>query len=159
MRLSDEKDAHAQLRGHPFDLGFALCNGAHEFDYRFTHDDLLKRAEEIERLGRDNSLPVLWGYYGTNWTRPGTYPGRQTRRSNCPAQGRHRVLGREPAAKLHSPTMKALLAEAMALTGDLDNALHLIDEVTAQIERPGWEERYLLRRDPASQGLDALTQE
>ena len=29
----------------------------------------------------------------------------------------------------------------MALTGDLDNALHLIDEVIAQIERPGWEER------------------
>ena len=29
----------------------------------------------------------------------------------------------------------------MALTGDLDNALQLIDEQIAQIERPGWEER------------------
>ena len=37
--------------------------------------------------------------------------------------------------------MKAFLAEAMALTGDLDNALQLIDEQIAQIERPGWEER------------------
>ena len=37
--------------------------------------------------------------------------------------------------------MKAFLAEAMALTGDLDDALRLIDEQIAQIERPGWEER------------------
>ena len=39
------------------------------------------------------------------------------------------------------PTVKAFLAEAMALTSDLDNALDLIDEIIAQIERPGWEER------------------
>ena len=43
--------------------------------------------------------------------------------------------------KSRGPTMKAFLAEAMALTGDLDNALRLIDEQIAQIERPGWEER------------------
>ena len=43
--------------------------------------------------------------------------------------------------KPRSPTHKAFLAEAMALTGDLDNAMHLIDETIAQIERPGWEER------------------
>ena len=29
----------------------------------------------------------------------------------------------------------------MALTGDLDNALDLLDEQIAQVERPGWEER------------------
>jgi hypothetical protein len=29
----------------------------------------------------------------------------------------------------------------MALLGDLDGALHLIDEQIAQVERPGWEER------------------
>ena len=34
--------------------------GAHWFDHRWAHDDLLKRAEECERLGRENSLPVLW---------------------------------------------------------------------------------------------------
>ena len=39
------------------------------------------------------------------------------------------------------PTWKAFLAEAMALIGDLDDALQLIDEAIAQIERPGWEER------------------
>jgi hypothetical protein len=39
------------------------------------------------------------------------------------------------------PNLKALLAEGMALTGDLHNALHLIDEQIVQVERPGWEER------------------
>jgi tetratricopeptide (TPR) repeat protein len=34
-----------------------------------------------------------------------------------------------------------LALKRMALTGDLDNALHLIDEQIAQVERPGWEER------------------
>src|SRR5580692_13169126 len=29
----------------------------------------------------------------------------------------------------------------MALTSDIDNALQLIDEIIAQIKRPGWEER------------------
>jgi hypothetical protein len=60
LRLSDEKDAHARRRGHPFDLGFALGLGAH--DYRCKHEDLRKRAEECERLGRENSLPVLWAF-------------------------------------------------------------------------------------------------
>ena len=34
LRLSDEKDAHARRRGHPFDLGVALTFGVHEFDHR-----------------------------------------------------------------------------------------------------------------------------
>jgi predicted ATPase len=43
--------------------------------------------------------------------------------------------------KLRGPTLKALLAEGLVQIGDVDRALHLIDEVTTQIERPGWEER------------------
>ena len=43
--------------------------------------------------------------------------------------------------KVRIPAMNALLAEAMALTGDLDNARQLLDEQIVQIERPGWEER------------------
>ena len=39
------------------------------------------------------------------------------------------------------PYLKSALAEALALQGDLDAALHLIDECLEQIERPGWQER------------------
>ena len=43
--------------------------------------------------------------------------------------------------KARMPHLKACLAEAMAMTGDLDKALYLIEEIIAQIECPGWEER------------------
>jgi hypothetical protein len=43
--------------------------------------------------------------------------------------------------KVWNPYGNSILAEGMALTGDLDGALHLIDEQIAQVERPGWEER------------------
>jgi predicted ATPase len=43
--------------------------------------------------------------------------------------------------KNRGPTINAFLAEAMALAGDLDNAMQLIEEAIVQIERPGWEER------------------
>ncbi len=140
LRLSDEKDAHARRRGHPFDLGFALTTGAHEFDHRFEHEDLRKRAEECERLGRENSLPVLWAMLA-----PISY-GQALIREGKLAEGiaplKAGIAAWEASGgKVRSPTLKAFLAEAMALTGDLDNALHLIDEQIAQIERPGWEER------------------
>jgi hypothetical protein len=35
-----------------------------------------------------------------------------------------------------------VVAKGMVLTGDPDNALHLIDEQIAQVELLGWEERH-----------------
>ncbi len=140
LRLSDEKDAHARRRGHPFDLGFALTVGAHEFDYRCGHEDLRKRAEECERLGRENSMPVLWALLAS------IAHGLALIREGKPAEGigplkAGLTVWEATGGKVRSPTMNAFLAEAIALTGDLDDALRLIDEQIIQIERPGWEER------------------
>jgi hypothetical protein len=52
LQLSEEKDAHARRRGHPFDLGWALTAGAPVVDRRFTPEDMLKRAEECGRFGK-----------------------------------------------------------------------------------------------------------
>ncbi len=41
-----------------------------------------------------------------------------------------------------SPALTALLAEAEALIGNLGDALQLIDDAIAQVERPGWGERF-----------------
>ena len=140
MRLNDEKDAHARRLGHPFDLGFALTNGVHTFDHRCELGDLLKRAEEIERLGRDNSLPVMWAIMAPMCR------GQALIQRGKPAEGiaplKAAIEFWEAAGgKLHLPITKTFLAEGMALTGDLDSALQLIDEQIAQVERPGWEER------------------
>ena len=43
--------------------------------------------------------------------------------------------------KVWSPYANSVLAYGRAMTGGVDNALNLIDEQIAQVERPGWEER------------------
>jgi class 3 adenylate cyclase/tetratricopeptide (TPR) repeat protein len=140
LRMNNEKDAHARRRGHPFDVGFALTMGPHEFDHRCKSKELHARAEECERLGRENSLPVLWAMlapisYGLAFIREGKVAeGIASLEAGI-------AFWEGSGGKVHSPTLKAFLAEGMALNGDLDNALQLIDEQIAQIERPGWEER------------------
>jgi class 3 adenylate cyclase/tetratricopeptide (TPR) repeat protein len=141
LRLNDEKDANARRVGHPFDLGFALSMGAHEFDHRWALDDLLKRAEECERLGRKNNMPLLWAIFA-----PISY-GRSLIQRGKPAEGipplkAGLAVWEATGGKLRVPVTKGFIAEAMALTGDIDSALHLLDEAIAQIERPGWEERF-----------------
>jgi class 3 adenylate cyclase len=140
LRMNDEKDAGARRRGHPFALGMSLTQGAHELDYRYGQEDLRKRAEECERLGREHSLPVLWAIFA-----PRLY-GLALIREGKPAEGivplKASITAWEATGgKTRSPMLKAFLAEAMALAGDLDNALLVIDEAIAQVERPGWEER------------------
>jgi hypothetical protein len=141
LRLNVENDAHARQRGHPFDLGFALTVGAHDYDHRFGHAELRRRAEECERLGRENSLPVLWAMFA-----PIAY-GEALIREGKVAEGIAPLkvgiaFWEATGGKARIPTWKGSLAEAMALTGDIDNALDLIDEIIAQIERPRWEERF-----------------
>jgi tetratricopeptide (TPR) repeat protein len=140
LQLNEEKEAHARRLGHPFDLGYALTSGAHEFDRRCELEDLLQRAEECERLGRENGLPFLWAILA-----PFLY-GQASIQRGEPVEGiaplqAGMAIWDASGGKIPSPYMKALLAEGMALTGDLDNALQLIDEQIVQIERPGWEER------------------
>jgi predicted ATPase len=140
LRLNDDKDAHARLRGHPFDLGFALSMGAHEFDRGFDYADLRKRAEECERVGRENSLPVLWALLAP--CSLGHALIREGRIAEGIASLEAGVAVWEAAGgRVRSPNWKAFVAEAKALVGDLDNALSLIDGQIAQIEPPGWEER------------------
>jgi predicted ATPase len=139
LRISNETEAHARRRGHPFDLGFALTTGVHEFDHRFDLDDLRRRAEECERLGRENSLPVLWALmaplcYGQALILKGKLAEGIAPLRACLA------VWEAAGGKGRSPTINAFLAEGMALTGDLDNALQLIDEQIDQTGRPGWEE-------------------
>ncbi|MFL5281051.1 MAG: AAA family ATPase [Rhodopila sp.] len=139
LRLSDENDEHAHRRGHPFDLRLPLTIEPHEFDDRYNCEYLRKRAEELEWLGRENSLPFLWAMLAP------ALQGLALIREGKLAEG----IVRLKAAAAHSetsggpnhPYYRAYLAEAMALTGDLDNALLELDEAIAQIERPGWEER------------------
>jgi class 3 adenylate cyclase/tetratricopeptide (TPR) repeat protein len=139
LRLNDGTHAHARQRGHPFDFGWALSMGALEPNHRCKLEELLKRAEECERLGRENSLPLLEGMAPMSYGLALIQKGKSAEGIGPLKAGM--AFWDASGGKNFTPTLKTFLAEAMALTGDLDNALVLIDQVIAQVERPGWEER------------------
>ena len=155
--MSDDRDADARRRGHPFNLGFALTVGAQLFDYLSQPDEALKRIAEAERLGRENSIPYLTEVL-VPWT-SGTALIRKGQFAEGVAALKAGLAAWEQGGgRCSSPFSKSVLAEGMAELGDLDGALDLIDESIAQIERPGWEERSSIRRNPPDQGLSALAQ-
>ena len=140
VSVSDGKDADVRQRGNPFDLGWALSDGAAAFDYRCEPEKLRTRAEECERLGRENSLPFLSAVQAP------IFLGIAFIRDGKPAEGIASLkaglgIWDESGGKINSPYWKSVLAEGMALTGELDNALQLIDVQIEEIERPGWGER------------------
>ena len=140
VRISNDTIAHAHRRAHPFDLGWALTAGVDVFDLRCEPEEQRQRAEKCEELGRENSMPVLFellapGRLGVASIREGRF-----------AEGIMSLKGAlaiwdSIGGKGGDPYSKSVLAEAMALTGEVDDALHLIDEQIEQVERPGWEER------------------
>ncbi|MBV8521274.1 MAG: AAA family ATPase, partial [Acetobacteraceae bacterium] len=141
IQLSNAADTHARKGGHPLDLGWALTTGAYIFDLLREPEEALKRALEAERLGRENSLTVLWSILA-----PG-YGGRALIRKGQVAEGMSALKSRSEAwekvgGKVNNNTVKSTLAEGLAQIGDLDGALCLIDEVVEQVEQLGWEECY-----------------
>jgi predicted ATPase len=139
-QVSDEKDAHARQVGHPVNLGWALTWGAYVFDYRCEPERLLERTSEADHLGREQGVPVV--YRGLVPSVEGFARLRSGQLSESIALLRPAIEnGNKVGAHLRIPYTKAALAEALALQGDLDGALHLINECLEQIERPGWQER------------------
>jgi hypothetical protein len=140
-RIIDAAHDHARSRGHPFDLGWALTFGAHVFDHLREPDEWLKRIEEGDRAGRENSLPVL-----TEICVP-VSSGLALIRKGRVAEGiavleRGIAVWEAGGGRTNSPYWRSVLAQGRAQLDDLEVTLDIIDNVIAQIVRPGWEERY-----------------
>ena len=138
--LSDEKDVHARSVGDAFNLGFALTLGAYAFDYRSEPERLFERINEVNALEGEHSVPFM------NQVMVPQVEGLARLRSGQCAEASARLgkgLENWKARGGHSrvPYLKAALAEATALQGDINAALDLIGECLEQIERPGWQER------------------
>jgi tetratricopeptide (TPR) repeat protein len=136
----EEAVAHAGRLGHPFDLGFALGQSYLLFHLRFEPDKMHEGARECEQVGRDNSLPVLWAFIAP------ACDAIALIREGKAAEGVGKLknslaIWEASGGKNWNPCAKSVLAEGMALSGDLDGALQLIDEQIEQVERPCWEER------------------
>ena len=103
------------------------------------NDGTHAHARRRERLGRENSLPLLEGMAPMSYGLALIQKGKSAEGIGPLKAGM--AFWDASGGKNFTPTLKTFLAEALALTGDLDNALVLIDQVIAQVERPGWEER------------------
>jgi predicted ATPase len=126
---------------HAFNLIFALTLGAYVFDYRCEPQRLLARIREAERLEHEHIVVPFM-----NQVMVPQVEGLARLRSGqlCEAVAcLRRGIENWNASGGHSrvPYLKSALAEAVALQGDLDTALALIEECLEQIERPGWQER------------------
>jgi tetratricopeptide (TPR) repeat protein len=140
VETSDETNVHARRLGLAFNLGFSLTLGAYVFDYRCEPERLLERVGEADRLAREQSIPILYMVMvpqveGLARLRNGQ-PSEAISLLRRAIENWNRLGGYNRV-----PYLKSALAEAMALQGDMDAALHLIDESLEQVERPGWEER------------------
>jgi len=139
-RISNETCAHARQLGHPFDLGWVLTIAADVFDHRGEPEALRARAEESERLGRDNSLPFLWACLAP--VRLGIALIRESKTVEGVTTLRAAMdIWHANGGKILSPYFNSVRAGGMATLGDIDDALQLIDEQIEQVERPDWEER------------------
>ena len=130
---SDDKDAHARRRNHPFDLAFALTLGAQVFDYLSEPDELLKRTEEAERVCRVHGVALL-GEIMAEISR-GIVSLRAGRATDAVTQ-LDQAIGRLGATghRIWLRYLRGLQGEALALTGDLEGARALIEESIAATE-------------------------
>jgi class 3 adenylate cyclase/tetratricopeptide (TPR) repeat protein len=130
---------YARRVGNPFDLALALTVGTWVFDHLGEDEgqEHLDRAAETERLGREHSLPILREFLAPLSSGIGLIRKGQTAEGIASLEKGIALCPRVPI-----PYLRSIVAAGMAGLGDLDGALHLIDEVIAEIERPDRQERH-----------------
>jgi tetratricopeptide (TPR) repeat protein len=142
-RVSDQLDADSRQLGHPFDIGWASTWGAYVFDYRREPDRLLARVHEADRIGREQSIPVL-----NKVLVPMGEGLAMLRKDQLPEAISFLERGTEgwraTGGYLNVPYLKSALAEALSRQGKFEAGLCLLEECLGQIERPGWHERVWL---------------
>ncbi|NOT57060.1 MAG: AAA family ATPase, partial [Deltaproteobacteria bacterium] len=135
--------AHARQLGHPYNLGWALHMSSWLWDFRGEPAQMLVRAEETKRLGHTHSLPILSDVLAPTIEGIASLRAGRFAESIPPLRSAIETWNAH-GVEITIPYYRAVLAEGLALSGDLASGLRLIEESLAQIARPGWEERCLL---------------
>jgi class 3 adenylate cyclase/tetratricopeptide (TPR) repeat protein len=126
-------EANARRRGHPFDLAFALTLGAQLFDHLCDFNALLKRTEEAEHISKERGIPLLGEIMveigrGVALLRAGLLADALTQLD----RGIDRLT--RTGHRIWIWYLKSLRAEALALSGDIEQAWILIEECVTRIE-------------------------
>ena len=141
VKMINAAHDHARRLGHPLELGWALTNGAFDFDHFGEHEEQLNRAAEAERLGRQHNLPILTECLAPLSSGIALIHKGQTAEGMALLE-KGLALWEAGVGRAACPYFRSVQAEGMAQLGDLDGALHLVDAVIAEIERPDREERH-----------------
>jgi predicted ATPase len=140
-RIYDAGAAHARVRGHPFDLVWALTFGAQIFGYLREPDEFLGRIKEGDRVAREHSLRYLTECFVPICSGIALIDEGQTAEGVALLE-RGLAVWEKGGGRINNPYWKSVLAEGRGQLGDLTGALDLIDEAIVQVERPGWGERH-----------------
>jgi tetratricopeptide (TPR) repeat protein len=140
LDIARSKDEHARRRNHPFDLGFALTQGAHIYDYLGDATALRVRAEEAERLGAERGLPTFEimgrALQGVAQVRAGQYD-RAVPVLRAAIEQWHST-----GARFWGRYIRGVLGEALAQSDKIDQGLEVCDSVLDEIEQPECRERW-----------------
>ena len=141
--VSEESSAHAHTVGHAFNLVWALTFCAYAFAYRREPEKLTERIATADRLAREQGLAFI--YQVSVPQAAGVALLLQDRPLDAIPLLRQGIESwTRVGGGVRIPFLKSMLAQAVALQGDLPAALQLIDECLEQIERPGFQERIWL---------------
>ena len=133
IAASNARDEHARRRGHPFDLAFALTLGAQVFELLKLPDELERRAEEANAVGRKYGVSLFFEMMGeitlgVAWLRA----GRFAEAAEQIDRGVTRLAATGHGVWLSY--LRALRGEALAQLGDIAAARQVIDGSIAHIE-------------------------
>lgn len=142
-RASVACSARARAAGHAFNLVWALTFSAYVFAYRREPERFLERVDEANQVASEQGLAFI-SQVSVPQARgiAELQNGRPREAQALLRQGIARWTSH--GGRVRVPYVKAALAEAVALEGDLPGALALIDECAAQIAEPWSEERLWL---------------
>ena len=142
-RLSDASVADARSDGHAFNLVWALTFSAYVFAYRREPERFLERVDEADRLAREQGLAFIYEVSVPQARGMAELEnGRPREAISLLREGIDRWT--KTGGNVRVPLLKSALAEAVALEGDPETALDLIEECLNQIDRPSGQERLWL---------------
>ncbi|MCB1127469.1 MAG: tetratricopeptide repeat protein, partial [Verrucomicrobiae bacterium] len=142
-RMSDKCVAYARSSGQVFNLMWALTFSAYVFAYRREPERLLDRLDEADFLAREQGLAFIYEVSVPQAKGIAELlKGRPREAITLLRQGIDRWT--QTGGNVRIPLLKAALAQAVALEGDSQRALELVDECLEQIHRANGQERLWL---------------
>ncbi len=139
-RESAASTSHARKVGHAFNLVWAITFSAYAHAYARDEERLRAHLNEADRLAGEQALAFI-SVVSVPQAK-GVAEILAGRPREAIALLRQGIDGwTRRGGHVRVPYLKAALAEATALDGELDAALALIEECLEQIARPGWQER------------------